>query len=99
MAAEIQATTNNSAQSSGQGGSLAELVGSSLRENNLPFSNITPSGSTDVRVRFDQANFDNLMAWLYEMESQKDVNVKDFSVNKTKDSGFVAVTIRLTKRG
>lgn len=91
--------SNRSAAESSQGQrSVAEEVGASLREINLPFSNMTPSGSSDVRIRFDSANFNNFMTWLNTMENQRGYSVKEVSINETDNEGFVAVNLRLSRR-
>lgn len=97
LAQKVKAQMGSQQEGAGGNGSLAEEVGSSLRENKLPFSNISPSGNTDVRVRFEQVHFDNLMAWMHEMEVSKGLRVKDFSVTKTDAVGFVSVTMRLSR--
>lgn len=96
LVAELE--NRNAAQGSQGQRSVAEEVGASLRESNLPFSNMTPSGSSDVRIRFDSANFNNLMSWLNAMENQRGYSVKEVSINETDNEGFVAVNLRLSRR-
>jgi general secretion pathway protein M len=86
-------------QSKGQARStsIVELVDRSLRRHNLRMSGMQPSGSSDVRLRMDQVNYDALMAWLYDMEVTEGVQIRDLSVAAGPDPGTVVVNVRLHK--
>lgn len=76
-------------------GSIVEIVDTSLREHNLRLSGMQPSGINDVRLRLDQARFDNLLTWLHEMEVNKGLQIKDLSVATAGEPGIVSVNMRL----
>jgi len=76
-------------------GTIVELVDSSLRKNNLKLSGMQPSGSNDVRIRLEQVPFDNLLAWLYEIEVVQRMQIKDISVANGASAGLVSVNMRL----
>ncbi|SMF11894.1 type II secretion system protein M (GspM) [Alteromonadaceae bacterium Bs31] len=78
-----------------QKGSLVEMVDSSLRKNNLKLSGMQPSGANDVRLRLEQIPFDNLLAWLYEVEVNQRMQVRDISVATGSAKGLVSVNLRL----
>lgn len=86
-------------QSAGQSNSasIIELVDRSMRQHNLQMSGMQPSGSSDVRLRMDQVNFDDLLAWLYDMEVVEGVEIRDLSLAAGPDSGTVVVNVRLHK--
>lgn len=77
--------------------SIVELVDRSMRQHNIRMSGMQPSGSSDVRLRMDQVNFDSLLAWLYDMEITEGVQVRDLSVAAGADPGTVVVNVRLHK--
>lgn len=89
----------NRDQGEGQAGSasIVELVDRSMRQHNIRMSGMQPSGSSDVRLRMDQVNFDSLLAWLYDMEITEGVQVRDLSVAAGADPGTVVVNVRLHK--
>ncbi|WP_045856907.1 type II secretion system protein GspM [Teredinibacter purpureus] len=76
-------------------GSIVEVVDSSLRQNNLKLSGMQPSGSDDVRIRLEQVAFDNLLAWLYQIEVTQRIQVKDISVATGSSTGLVSANLRL----
>jgi len=84
-----------SANQSGQQGSIVEMVDGSLRKHELKMSGMQPSGNSDVRLRLEQVPFDNLLAWLYDMEITQRVQVKDISVATGASDGLVSVNLRL----
>ncbi len=77
------------------GGSIVEIVDTSLRAHNLRLSGMQPSGLNDVRLRLDQARFDNLLTWLHEMEVNQGLQIKDLSVATAGEPGMVSVNMRL----
>jgi general secretion pathway protein M len=77
--------------------SIVELVDRSMRQHNIRMSGMQPSGSSDVRLRLDQVNFDSLLAWLYDMEIAEGVQIRDLSVAAGADPGTVVVNVRLHK--
>lgn len=84
----------NLSQSSSRG-SIVEIVDTTLRAHNLRLSGMQPSGLNDVRLRLDQARFDNLLAWLHEMEVSQGLQIKDLSVATADEPGIVSVNMRL----
>lgn len=82
----------------GQGGqkqNLTRLIDNTVKKNQLNMSRFQPSSSGDVQVRFENAIFNNIIAWVYELEGVHGVIVKDLSVTKGSASGLVNVSIRL----
>lgn len=75
--------------------SIVELVDTSLRAHNLRLAGMQPSGSNDVRLRLDDIRFDNLLAWLNEMEANHGLQIKEMSVVAGEEPGRVSVNTRL----
>ncbi|WP_018414626.1 type II secretion system protein M [Teredinibacter turnerae] len=95
---ELAATWINregNGENSSNGRSLVDLVNSSLQQNSLRMTGMQPSGANDVRLRLEQVPFDNLLAWLYDIEVSQRLQVKDISVATGSNEGLVSVNIRL----
>lgn len=74
---------------------LTRLIDSTVKSNGLTMKRFQPSSSGDVQVRFENAAFNNILAWLYELEHGNGVLIKDLSVSPGSASGFVNVSVRL----
>lgn len=83
--------------SSTGGGSLVEIVDNSLRQNKLRLNNMQPSGSNAVRLRLESVEFNALLAWLNQMETQQQLNIKEISIAGSKDAGMVSANLRLQR--
>lgn len=95
---ELAATWINRSENTGgdnAGRSLVDIVNSSLQKNNLRMTGMQPSGADDVRLRLEQVPFDNLLAWLYEVEVSQRLQIKDLSVATGSNEGLVSVNVRL----
>lgn len=85
----------NSAKGSGQ--SLSQIVDTTVAKNNLSMKRFQPNASGDAQVRFEGAVFNNVVSWLYELESAYSVIVKDISISPGRAEGLVDVSVRLSK--
>ena len=74
---------------------LTRLIDSTVKSNGLTMNRFQPSSSGDVQVRFENAEFNNILAWLHELENGNAVLIKDLSVSPGSASGFVNVSVRL----
>ena len=74
---------------------LSQIVDTSVARNQLKMNRFQPSSSGDVQVRFENAVFNNIVAWLYELESEYAIEVKELSVTPGAASGLVNVSVRL----
>jgi general secretion pathway protein M len=75
--------------------SLTRLIDSAVKKNELVMKRFQPSSSGDVQVRFENASFSNILAWLNDLESGNGVIIKDLSVSPGGASGIVNVSVRL----
>lgn len=81
------------------GGSLTRIVDTTVKHNQLSMSRFQPSSSGDVQVRFENALFNNLVAWLNELEVENGVLIKDLSITPGSGTGLVNVSVRLSLNG
>lgn len=84
-------------QEKGRSTSVVELVDRSMRRHNIRMSGMQPSGSSDVRLRLEQVNFDSVLAWLYDMEVVEGAQIRDLSVAAGVEPGTVVVNVRVHK--
>ena len=80
-----------------QGKSLLALADVSARDGGLAgaLKRVEPSGGNSVRVSFEIANFDQLMAWLDALTRDYGVTVSDFSADKVEGLGLVNARVTL----
>ncbi|MEE8059259.1 MAG: type II secretion system protein M [Pseudomonadales bacterium] len=78
---------------------LTRLIDSTVKKNQLIMNRFQPSSSGDVQVRLENAVFNNVLAWINELESDNGVIVKDLSISPGNASGVVNVSIRLRQDG
>lgn len=80
---------------SGTDQSLTRTIDKTIKKNKLTMSRFQPSSSGDVQVRFENASFSNILAWLHELENDKGILVKDLSISPGVASGLVNISVRL----
>lgn len=80
-------------------GNLTRIVDSTVKNNQLKMTRFQPSSSGDVQVRFENAAFNNIAAWINELESGNGVLVRDLSLTPGSAKGLVNVSVRLSLSG
>lgn len=76
---------------------LPQLIDSSVLRYKLALKRMQPTANGEIQLRFEAINFNDFIAWLYELESQYAVVVKDLSVSPVADTGLVSSSLRLRK--
>tara|TARA_R110001599_G_scaffold65838_2_gene185854 strand:- start:102993 stop:103463 length:471 start_codon:yes stop_codon:yes gene_type:complete len=76
---------------------LASLVNQSTNRYNLQVSRLQPNSRGDIQVRLENAIFDDLLAWLDEVENREGLLVTEVAITRTGDSGRVNVSIRIAQ--
>jgi len=100
LVAEFKNLQRSGAQSSkGSGQSLSQIVDTTVAKNSLSMKRFQPNASGDAQVRFEGAIFNNIVAWLYELESGYSIIVKDISISPGRAEGLVDVSVRLSQGG
>ena len=74
---------------------LAQLLDRTVAAQRLQMSRFQPGSSGDVQVRFDNSGFDQIARWLYQLESEHGVVVRDLSITPGAAQGLVNVSVRL----
>ena len=90
---QLQKTSKK--QSAGSSKSLTRLIDETAKSNELVMKRFQPSSTGDVQVRFENAVFNNMVAWLNQLENDHGVFIKDLSVSPGSGSGLVNVSVRL----
>lgn len=74
---------------------LPQLLDQSLRSNGLRMGGYQPAADGEVSLRLDSVDFDALLQWLYELEFQHGVEVRELSLSARGEPGQVAVQLRV----
>lgn len=77
---------------------LTSLLNDSTREFGLIMENLQPSGNS-ARVRLGASSFNNVLAWLNEMENKHGLQISDVTITADRNPGVVQVNIQLTQGG
>lgn len=82
---------------SDSGQSLLAVVDQTARQAGLgdALKRVEPKGSDEVRVRLEQAAFDQMIQWLMQLQQSSGVSIDSISVDKEEESGRVSATLAL----
>lgn len=78
---------------------LTSLVNQSTSALGLPVSRLQPNSRGEIQVRLENAAFDDLLAWLYQMEYREGLLVREVSVTQAGSVGRVNATVRIAQAG
>ncbi|ARN74846.1 type II secretion system protein GspM [Oceanicoccus sagamiensis] len=95
LAKEYKSLQKSGAGKSGAKQNLTRLIDATVKSNQLTMSRFQPSSSGDVQVRFENAVFNDIVAWISLLENDHGVMVKDLSINNGAATGLVNVSVRL----
>lgn len=87
--------SGNTANPQAGADNISQLVYSSLQENGISLTQFQPGSQGEARVRLDRAPFEPLLQWLYELENNHQVTVRELSIAMSNDPGLVTVNARL----
>ncbi len=91
---QLEQQGESSVQTSQQ--SLANLVNSSVIKHGLTLRRYQPSSSSGVaQIRFENMPFSSIISWLYDLEVEQGVGIKDLSITDGQSGGLVNVSVRL----
>jgi len=82
----------------GSGGqSLLALVDQTARRSKLgsAMKRVEPKGSGEVRVRLENASFDDVMKWLTQLQRASAVSIDSISIDKDDSPGRISATLTL----
>lgn len=89
---QLQAAGN---QGTGQRGSLAQLVDRTAAEFELRMARFQPTSDGGAQLRFDNAEQEAVLRWLYHLENEQGVAVSELSIATGASAGRVNVSLRL----
>ncbi|TGD74022.1 type II secretion system protein M [Mangrovimicrobium sediminis] len=98
MVSQIQQLQKGGA-AAGARRNLTSLVNSSTAQHNLQVARLQPNSRGEIQVRLESAAFDDMVAWLYQMEHREGLVVHEASVTQAGSAGRVNVTVRLGPAG
>ncbi|RLQ23772.1 type II secretion system protein M [Seongchinamella sediminis] len=88
-----------SGSDSGARRNLTSLINRSTGEFGLQVNRLQPNSRGEVQVRLENASFDELIAWLHQMEYSEGLLVSEASITRAGSVGRVNVTVRLAQAG
>lgn len=78
-------------------GSLLSVASNTAKGHNLSFTNFEPEGDERLRLRLENVKFNDLVAWLGELEVSQGVSAVDIAMDSGTSTGYV--NVRLTLQG
>ena len=88
-----------SEQAHGSRGSLTAAISRASELEELPVRRLQPNSRGEVQVRFESVDYDNLVRWLYRLESVEGLLVLDAAITQAGRSGGVNATVRVADPG
>ncbi len=95
LVAEYQILSTSSTSKKNDGRSLPTIIDETVSANKLTMGRFQPNASGDVQVRFDNANFDYLITWLYQLDNEYSIALKEMSISPGNNKGLVNASVRL----
>ncbi len=78
---------------------LTSVINESTRRLQLPVSRLQPNSRGEIQVRLENAPFDDVLGWLYEMEFGEGLLVREVSITEGGSVGRVNATVRVAQPG
>jgi general secretion pathway protein M len=76
---------------------LTSVINQSTNRMNLKVSRLQPNSRGELQVRLENASFDDVLAWLYEMEYAQGLLVREVSLTGSGSAGRVNASVRLAR--
>ncbi len=97
-AAQVEALRRSGGAKRSSGKSLLSLVDSSAKRNGLgaALKQVKPEGN-GVRLRFEQAGFDDMLRWLGRLDSEHGVGVSSLNLERLDEAGKVNASVVLER--
>lgn len=97
MVAEIQ-SLRGKGNSGGPKTTLMNVINQASQTEGLAIARLQPSSNGELQVRFEGVEFNDVAQFLYALEIQQGVIVREVNLSQS-DVGVVAATIRLAQGG
>jgi type II secretory pathway component PulM len=98
MVSEVLQLRQSGAQS-GARRNLMSVINESTGRLQLPVIRLQPNSRGEIQVRVENASFDDVLKWLYEMEYAEGLLVREVSLTQASTVGRVNVTVRIAEAG
>lgn len=97
-AAQVKTLRGSGTSTSNSGASLLSVVDASAKQNGLgsALKQVKPDGN-GVRLRFEQAGFDDMVRWLGRLGSEQGVGVTSLTLERLSVTGQVNATVVLER--
>ena len=76
---------------------LSALVNQSTGRHGLQVSRLQPNSRGDIQVRLENAAFDDLLAWLDDIENREGLLVTEVAITRSGTAGRVNASIRIAQ--
>jgi general secretion pathway protein M len=83
----------------GTGRNLTSVINESTSRLQLPVIRLQPNSRGEIQVRLENAAFDDVLQWLYQMEYTEHMLVREVSLTQSNTAGLVNVTARIAEAG
>jgi general secretion pathway protein M len=83
----------------GTGRNLTSVINESTSRLQLPVIRLQPNSRGEIQVRLENASFDDVLQWLYQMEYTEHMLVREVSLTQSNTAGLVNVTARIAEAG
>ncbi len=97
-AQEIKALQGDSSAVVNRGDrSLLSIVDQTARRSNLAsaLKRVEPKGQNEVRVRLEQASFNDVSRWLLQLQSKQGISVSTITIDRQDASGMANINLML----
>ncbi len=98
MAGQLMAVRDPGAPTGARDQSLNGIVNATTRHYGLRMDSLQPSANS-ARVRLGASNFNDVMAWLNDMENKRGLQIKDLTITASQLPGSVVVHLQLVQGG
>lgn len=78
---------------------LTSVINASTSRLQLPVIRLQPNSRGEIQVRIENATFDDVLKWLYEMEYKEGLLVQEVSLMQAGTVGRVNITVRIAEAG
>ena len=99
MVSELTALRASGGANQNRRRNLTSLISQSTRALELPVSRLQPNSRGEIQVRLENAPFDDILGWLYQMEYSEGLLVHEVSITQSGAVGRVNATVRIGQAG
>lgn len=90
---QLQKSGGNSANR--RASPITEVVDRSLQARGLRMSSFQPLKSGEARLRLEEAEYNQVLQWLNDLESQHKIRAQELTITPSRNVGRVTVSVRL----